>query len=1271
MLSISTAGKNRYLFHFNSLHSLTQWTAAIRLAMFENASLQEAYTGSLIAGKGKLLNNIKVIMDRTRIRNEDWARVRFGAGTPWRRCWCVITPPDEKEVQKQQKQLRKKSAYERSIPSLKGSVKFYDTKKTKKAKPIATINDAYSAYAMYPQSKALIDQSTLVKVEGNITIHATPETTTEGFLFVMPEVHPAVTGFEMLLRFLFPLYDVFALYGRPNRLIADTLDARSLMFALPQEKRYGYLEILDVATLIHEVGSQSWSEREWRKRLKDLTSQRMKRMTTNGRPRSRASSYRGYRSSVYSRGSGVRYEDIGSIKSTPSLHHQLQEEMAPLPPPHKSESAPPTENGPFLSPQRPRTHHQRSFSETSPITLSRNNRSMRNGYDREYGPSRLSQEQSRQSLEVPPSPPDAAYQNQAPVRQNSYEQTLPAIPHEEPPPLPPTHGIPIGAAANPIPQMYTQGIVTPTSRSSSDSDRRFGDQNGSTPPEYRQDMSPVPPPVSVNAPPAFSHEPGAQPRKRPGISPELRRENSRLSVTTLSQLVDAGRNSSVGNAAAAGAAAAWRSNSRSSRNDSYSEDQGQRGVMNTASRSRNVADRSTSAEGMVTAIATNINSNPGDSGNDSTASSHPDSANIPYYKDKPLMNEYDLLTPQGTASPSRNVSPLSQTPIVYGDRQNPRSQPPAPSQTPNIYKPLPPPAEQQRPQASRSSTSLSISRKPVPSKTPPRTSPQRKPQPPTPKSKLSTEDLQGQYIDEDALAQVLNRQHTRSLTSESKHPVRDDVSSMYDNDSNISPDYASTAPRKSTETRRSSKSIERPRRGILKTVGTVEPEPEKEVHVGDFTYKPAVKQEPAFSSDIPVVDFGPTQAFNPASSHRPTTSGTMTQAKQEEPRPQSRERMTPSPAGDRSSKLRSSPGFPSNSANEPYERAPSRNLTTPEPNIRPASSGSEDDNRRSMAWQPGTAIGAGSPGARASLTPEQFVQQRAAANRVTPIYAHGHKNSTSPTAPNASRQVSGEATQRQRHTPSPVPNPKRQSSYGNELPARPHSRAASTLMNASGDYAAHLSAREQEHVARMTGTPLITMAGNPNKSTQQQGSGLVGAIEAREKEKREMKEGVSGHMVQHAIAQRQQHDRTHQARQASYSTPNPQYAMPGGFPPSPVQQHPSHAANTPTQQYGWPIPSQPQYPQQPEQYLQYQAPQPQYQQPPQLQRQWTPPSAGSIYGGHQQMQPQQMQPQQQMQYPPPPPQQQQQQQGAYYTNHQQQQQQAYYGPYYGNGQPGR
>ena len=1268
--------------------------------MFENASLQEAYTGSLVAGKGKLLNNIKVIMDRTRIVNEDWTRVRFGAGTPWRRCWCVITPPSEKDFQKQQKQLKKKSAYERS-PVLKGRIQFYDTKKTKKALPIATINDAYSAYAMYPQSKPLIDQSTLIKVEGSITIHTTPETTTEGFVFIMPEVHPAVTGFEMMLRFIFPLYDVFALYGRPNRLIADTLDSRSLMFALPQERRYGYLEILDVAGLIHEVGSQSWSEREWRKRMKDLTSHRMTKMTANGRPRSRASSYRGYRNSIGTTGRTLRYEDGASVKSTPSLHRTL-EEGAPMPPPHRSETAPATsEGGPFPPPPqpRPRAQHQRSFSEASSMVTPRHQRSQRNGQNQEYTPSRLSYAQPESAARNRPS-----YEHSpSPSKQNFNDHPLPASPafdRDSPAPPPPMHGVPAMAAVM-NPQKYGEYMQEPDTptRSSSESERRFGVMNGvnastgESPPEFRQDMTPAPPPGIVMPPPAFSHEPGAQPRKRPGISPDLRRENSRLSVTTLSQLTDASKNSSVG-AAAAGAAAAWRSNSQSGRSNSgeprhgyYTEEQ-QRGVnVAAASRSRNIADRSNSAEGMVLAKARNPIPIREDSRNVSATSSQQDTLQpTPYYKDRNIMTEYDLLTPGATpgatprGSGSRNVSPLSQTttplepdpsPIVRP--QSSRQISTSPSRLAALDKPLPTPGAEppRRPQASRSSTSHSISRKPVPAKTPPPPSPERRHPPPaesvpdmphplnhssdpsssTPDSRINS--LHDQYIDEEALAQVLNNNHLHSMTNESQ--FGQDAESIYDNDSTVSPDYASTAPRKSAETSRSRPSVDKPRRGVLKTVGKVEPMPQEPVQVGDIQYRPGATPEPVISTDIPTVDFGPTQAYDPAKVDRPKTGDTMTQGLHG--RSQTPDRTTPSPNAESPSKR---PGaFASGQRGDGAERSPSRNLTTPEPQLRAATAGADNDNRRSMAWQPGAAIGGGSPGSRQSITPEQFVAQRAAASRVTPIYAHGRQGSSSPTPPNVSRQSSSDfPLQKQRLSMSPVPAQKRQSSYGNDL-NRPSSRT--TMLNGPDDYTPHLSAREQEHVARVTKSPLVNVAGKANQNPAP-GSGLIGAIEAREKEKKEMKQGMGGQMVQHAIAQRQQHGQAHQTRQSSYSsmpvqqyaTPSAPYAMPGAFPPSPGQ-YTSFPAAAQQQSYGFGV-QQPY--QQQQQYAQYQQQQPQAQA-------WKPPGAGQIYSAQQhspyvqQPSQQQLQQQQQQQYY-------QQGQQGYHSGQTQQN----YGSHYNNGGQG-
>ncbi|KAI5807769.1 hypothetical protein BZA77DRAFT_40828 [Pyronema omphalodes] len=277
VLSISTAGKNRFLFHFNSYPSLAQWTASIRLCIFEHSKLQEIYTGALIAAKGKSLNSIGQITTRTAFKHEDWVRVRFGAGTPWRKCWAVVSQPNEKEVKKAKAAAKKAKNTEYQQPQvLKGDIKFYDTKKSKKTQPIATIVDAFAAYALYPSDKSLIDQSTLIKVEGRIRIHGEQPTEEEGYVFIMPDLHPAVSGFETMLRFLFPTYDTFALYGRPVQLSAQKNDPASLMFAMPTNGSQGYIEVMDVVNLILTEGKDTKLESKWREKMKALTAEKMK-----------------------------------------------------------------------------------------------------------------------------------------------------------------------------------------------------------------------------------------------------------------------------------------------------------------------------------------------------------------------------------------------------------------------------------------------------------------------------------------------------------------------------------------------------------------------------------------------------------------------------------------------------------------------------------------------------------------------------------------------------------------------------------------------------------------------------------------------------------------------------------------------------------------------------------------------------------------------------------------------------------------------------------
>ncbi|KAH6638163.1 hypothetical protein C7974DRAFT_411607 [Boeremia exigua] len=517
ILSVSTAAKNKYLLHFDSYHALTQWTAAIRLAMYEHATLQEAYTGSLIAGKGKSLNNIRMILSRENARYEDWVRVRFGAGTPWRRCWCVVNPPDQKEYAKLQKdQKSKKNPYEKQTV-LKGDIKFYETKKiTKKTKPIATVKDAFACYAIYPQSKPLIDSSTLVKIEAKITVHSQPESTTEGFVFVMPESRPAITGFEIMLQFLFPIFDTFHLYGRPKKLVADVLDSRGLMFAMPNDRRYGYLELWDVTGLINRDGSQTWSERQWRKQLKDLTSTRMSAVSDSD-----SGPVPGGRRNTVSRAGftpstrNLRFQDGGSIRSQPSTRQPspTRETNFEQQGPRRVDSAPPSAL--FASPR-----HQRSVSENV-----HNLQKIRSGQ---------AQQHSMDDNDRPPTPPQhGGVYNGTP--QNGSAQQLEGSDTDESPGHEPVNlpELPVAASAPPV--------------------------------------------GPVDHPPSFAHASNQKPPVRPAVPGSTIKPNPHVDNATLNQMVDATNAPSSAGIAVAGAAAAWKSQEslHSRRSGEYGAERGQ------------------------------------------------------------------------------------------------------------------------------------------------------------------------------------------------------------------------------------------------------------------------------------------------------------------------------------------------------------------------------------------------------------------------------------------------------------------------------------------------------------------------------------------------------------------------------------------------------------------------------------------------------------------------------------------------------------------------
>lgn len=275
----------------------------------------------------------------------------------------------------------------------------------------------------------------------------------------------------------------------------------------------------------------------------------------------------------------------------------------------------------------------------------------------------------------------------------------------------------------------------------------------------------------------------------------------------------------------------------------------------------------------------------------------------------------------------------------------------------------------------------------------------------------------------------------------------------------------------STESR---PSFEMPRSGMMRTVGGTS----EDVHQGRS------------SNDIPSFDFGPT--INYASNPLPKESD-----------PNARERSSDAPYKQQS---------------QPRQPSPRREIA--EPQYKPshqANSGS-----RTVPWQPGMGTGLGAPQSTPSstraMTPEEFVQQRANA-ATAPQYVH-------------QRQKSSSNTLRTTLPTPPIAQGQRPEYFGHsrnnssiDAHQRPNSRPGSRGAGATlGGVSETLSAREQQHLSRVTGAPLVNLAGPGNRGggTAPTG-GLVGSIDARAQEKKIIMQGANDRAVQHAFNQRQVH----------------------------------------------------------------------------------------------------------------------------------------------------
>lgn len=423
--------------------------------------------------------------------------------------------------------------------------------------------------------------------------------------------------------------------------------------------------------------------------------------------------------------------------------------------------------------------------------------------------------------------------------------------------------------------------------------------------------------------------------------------------------------------------------------------------------------------------------------------------------------------------------------------------------------------------------------------------------------------LQEAYIDQDALDRLLQDDRTGTMHSAASSE----------------PDYASTVS-SNHEPRRP---VDRPRAGRLKTVGNPDLAPH-DPKVGRLdTWQQEVAAQ---TSEVPNINFGPTYAYKPTG--RPGSSGTiMAGALEGENRSKSRDRLRSSntpgglspsenyrnsyfggaPEGDNSrdqSRRQSvawtpSGGSPSHQQRfslTPEQWVAHRAAMAAQPQYPPqgahpgishqrtGSSGSFNAQqfRKASSKTPPpfgrTNSGDWTQQVQDQRTPPSRPHSRAASMYLNQMGNYPQQVQSAPASRPHSRgasmylnQASG-MPQQERPAPPSRPRSRGAGAYLNQIPPpRPHSRGAGMYLNppsglVQGSHPTNLSAREQMHVARATGTPLLDTSANARKKQQideKANAGLVGAIGTREREKAAMKSSHRSSMVvEHAIRARQE-----------------------------------------------------------------------------------------------------------------------------------------------------
>ncbi|OAV87829.1 hypothetical protein PTTG_07151 [Puccinia triticina 1-1 BBBD Race 1] len=299
---LNNAGRNKFGFACSDPHSLLAWVCAIRLSCWERSRLFEIYTGTLLGLR--FFNQLDSPPPNE--KTEGYLTIRFPKDTEWTRVWAVLVRDKSllsgvspQNYHKENKWNRRGSLFNlaglvnktQHSPSSSGTLVdaeatcaepgliFYPKKGAKKH--VGMLTQISFAAAVYPESRALVESSTMFKLEGRFEgIAASHDgrpsesqpasADQEGFILATPD-----EGTECdMLGWLLGVMSAFRLYGKPAKFNYDPTDPNSFYFAYPLGPERERL-FLDCQTVAESLDVNEHSLAQHRQKLNSLVAARL------------------------------------------------------------------------------------------------------------------------------------------------------------------------------------------------------------------------------------------------------------------------------------------------------------------------------------------------------------------------------------------------------------------------------------------------------------------------------------------------------------------------------------------------------------------------------------------------------------------------------------------------------------------------------------------------------------------------------------------------------------------------------------------------------------------------------------------------------------------------------------------------------------------------------------------------------------------------------------------------------------------------------------